>query len=200
MKSLVGRDRARYRLTRLSIPPVVTVHATFTAHGRRLPGIFPRFLSADLERYAPPSHSAGSYFEAPDKLWSFPLYVAFPRSEYDGHADSHLTHSRFSEVVSNPLLPLSFASSDGPPTFSTRDSTRPRRWRLSDHLYLLRQAPQWIRGKSGASVPSFWQLPYRELPRSGKVRCKYTSHTLTVPSGKVLRRGLHSPQVEIRFV
>jgi len=32
----VGRDRARYPAIRLSIPPVVTVRATFTAHGDRL--------------------------------------------------------------------------------------------------------------------------------------------------------------------
>jgi hypothetical protein len=30
---LVGRDRARCLTARLSIPPVVTVRATFTAHG-----------------------------------------------------------------------------------------------------------------------------------------------------------------------
>src|SRR5687768_18493853 len=39
----VGRDRARYLTTRLSIPPVATVRATFTAHGDRLPGPLPSF-------------------------------------------------------------------------------------------------------------------------------------------------------------
>jgi hypothetical protein len=46
----------------------------------------------------------------PLKLWPFPLYTAFPGSEYDGRADSLWTHWRFLTVVSNPLLPLSFAS------------------------------------------------------------------------------------------
>jgi hypothetical protein len=32
------------------------------------------------------------------------------------------------------------------------------------------------------------------------VRLLFTSHTLTVPSGKVLRQGLDSPKVETRFV
>jgi hypothetical protein len=44
---LVGRDRARYLTTRLSIPPVGTVRATFTAHGPRLVGLFSS-LSDDM--------------------------------------------------------------------------------------------------------------------------------------------------------
>jgi hypothetical protein len=32
-------------------------------------------------------HSAGSYVEAPDKLWPFALGAAFPRADYDGHPD-----------------------------------------------------------------------------------------------------------------
>jgi len=36
--SAVGRDKARYLAARLLIPPVVTVHATFTAHGGRPQG------------------------------------------------------------------------------------------------------------------------------------------------------------------
>ena len=32
-------------------------------------------------------HSAGSYFEVPEKLWPFALCVAFPRSDYYDHAD-----------------------------------------------------------------------------------------------------------------
>ena len=94
----VGRDRARYVATRFSIPPVVTVHATFTAHGRRLPGISPRFLSGDIERDSPPSHSPGSYFEAPDKLWPFAMDAAFPRADYYGHADSTHGHRRISRL------------------------------------------------------------------------------------------------------
>ena len=38
----VGRDRARYLAARLSIPPVATVRATFTAHGDPRRG-FPAF-------------------------------------------------------------------------------------------------------------------------------------------------------------
>jgi len=165
----VGRDRARYRLTRLSIPPVVTVHATFTAHGRRLPGISPRFLSANLERYSPSSHSAGSYFEVPDKLWPFATWTAFPPSNYDGHADSLQAHPRFSEHVSTPLLPLSFASSAGSPTCSTMDSTKSVRWRLLANLYLLSQAPEWMWGKSGSSTSSCGQLSPLKLPRSARL-------------------------------
>jgi hypothetical protein len=41
----VGRDRARYLTTRLSIPPVGTVRATFTAHGPRLVGLFSSLTS-----------------------------------------------------------------------------------------------------------------------------------------------------------
>jgi len=32
-------------------------------------------------------HSAGSYFEATDKLWPFALCAAFPRADSYGHAD-----------------------------------------------------------------------------------------------------------------
>jgi hypothetical protein len=126
----VGRDRARYPETRFSIPPVGTVHATFTAHGPRLPGpitVFPFRLPTGVHRCT----GAGSYFDAPDKLWPFAMYAAFPRSDYYGHADSLQTYPRFSGVVSNPLLPLSLSSAAGSPTFVIMDSTGPRRWRLS---------------------------------------------------------------------
>src|SRR5688572_27140246 len=38
-------------------------------------------------RIPKPSHSVYPYFEAPDKLRPFALYVAFPRADYYGHAD-----------------------------------------------------------------------------------------------------------------
>jgi len=56
---LVGRDRARCFAARFSIPPVVTVRATFTAHGDRLLDLRPLSRSANIGRHSPPSHSAG---------------------------------------------------------------------------------------------------------------------------------------------
>jgi hypothetical protein len=41
---------------------------------------------------------AGSYFDAPDKLWPFAMYAAFPRSDYYGHADSPYGHRRIWHV------------------------------------------------------------------------------------------------------
>jgi hypothetical protein len=85
---------------------------------------FPSFLPGDIGRYSPPSHSPGSYFEAPDRLWPFALYAAFPRSNYYDHADSRQTHRRFSGVIANLLLPLSLPSSDGSPMVPLMDSNR----------------------------------------------------------------------------
>jgi hypothetical protein len=62
------------------------------------------------------------HFEGTDR--SFALSVAFPRSDYYGHADSRQTHRRFSGVVASPLLPLSLPSSDGSPIFPLMDSNR----------------------------------------------------------------------------
>jgi hypothetical protein len=73
----------------------------------------------------------GSYFEAPEKLWSFPLYVAFPRSEYYDHADSTQGHRRFSEWLPIRYISLSFAFPQWSPTFPMMDSTEPFRWWLS---------------------------------------------------------------------
>jgi hypothetical protein len=50
--SAVGRDKARYLAARLLIPPVVTVHATFTAHGGRPQGHLPSFPAADIDQDA----------------------------------------------------------------------------------------------------------------------------------------------------
>ena len=61
------------------------------------------------------------HFEGTDR--SFALSTAFPSSEYYGHADSLQAHRRFSGAVSNPLLPLSFSSLEGPPMFPLLDST-----------------------------------------------------------------------------
>jgi hypothetical protein len=74
--------------------------------------------------YSQPYHSPGSYFEAPRTLWPFALYAAFPRADYYGHADSLQTRPGFSEVVSNPLLPLPLSSSEESPMFPLLDSNK----------------------------------------------------------------------------
>jgi hypothetical protein len=120
------------------------------------------------------------------------MYVAFPRSEYYGYADSLQTHPRFSGGVSTPLLPLSLTSSAGSPKFSAMDSTRPRRWRFSDNLSPHIAAPQWVRGKSGSSVPSFVQLLIDKLHRSGK-RSINTFPTTDRPIRQSLETGASFP-------
>ena len=79
----MGRDKARYLAARLLIPPVVTVHATFPAHGGRPRGHLPSFPSADIDQDPLASHSAGSYFEAPRELWPFALWPVLPPPRWD---------------------------------------------------------------------------------------------------------------------
>ena len=51
--SAVGRDKARYLAARFLLPPVVTVHAAFTAHGGRLSGEVPCMPSSRHWRGCP---------------------------------------------------------------------------------------------------------------------------------------------------
>ena len=57
-------------------------------------------------------------------LWSFPLCMAFPYSEYYDHADSShagclaLGSWRISRMVSRPVLPLSFTPLEKSPMFT----------------------------------------------------------------------------------
>jgi hypothetical protein len=94
------------------------------------------------------------------------MYVAFPRSEYYGYADSLQTHPRFSGVVSNSLFPLSLASSGGSPMFTATDSTESRRWRLPcDPIRSLRN-PNRPKGNSGDLWrPLDWYSPVTSLGR-----------------------------------
>ena len=67
--------------------PLRTVHATFTAHGSAPVG---RFVSGHC---SPTSHRcilrgwhSGTWVTGrANRLWAFPLYAAFPRSEYYAH-------------------------------------------------------------------------------------------------------------------
>jgi hypothetical protein len=180
-------------LTRLSIPPVVTVHATFIAHGGRLRGFAGPECSVDIGEDSQALAFNRITTHPPLKLWPFAMYAAFPHSDYYGHADFLQPHPRFSGVVSNPLLPLSFTSAEGSPKFLMMDSTRSFRWRLYlPNLYLLSQAPQWVRGRSGASVPSFWQPREPKLPRCVR-RPEFTSPTTDCPIGQSIETGATFP-------
>ena len=81
--SAVGRDKARYLAARLLIPPVVTVPATFTAHGGRPQGHFPSFPAADIDQDALAEHAPGSYFEVPRERWPFALWPVLPPPRWD---------------------------------------------------------------------------------------------------------------------
>jgi hypothetical protein len=167
MSHAVGRDRTHSQ-TVFSHPP--RCHRACDFHRTRRPPI----RTFTLIFLLPPNRDSPVYrgravLKAPDKLWPFAMCAAFPRSNYYGHADFPQPHPRFSEVVSNPLLPLSFASAEGSPMFPLIDSTRSLRWRLSrPNLSPHIAAPQWVRGKSGEPVPSLLQLKHQRLHRSGR--------------------------------
>jgi hypothetical protein len=76
----------------LPIPPVVTVHATFIAHGDRLRRNYGSGCSVGIGWDAPAFTSGRITTHHPLKLWPFALYAAFPRSDYYDHADSRHTH------------------------------------------------------------------------------------------------------------
>ena len=92
-RCLVGRDRARYLSTRLPIPPVATVRAAFTAYGDPRRG-FPAFVFRRHRQGFPSLRIRRSNYSQPLPVWPFPMYAAFPRSEYYGHADSLPMHPR----------------------------------------------------------------------------------------------------------
>ena len=92
--SAVGRDRTHSR-TVSSHPP--RCHRACGFHRTRRPPMRPFTLVSFLTTLVGiplPSHSSGSYVEAPHTLWPFPLWTAFPSSEYYGHADSSPGHWR----------------------------------------------------------------------------------------------------------
>jgi hypothetical protein len=78
------------------IPPVVTVHATFTAYGGRLRGFYGPECSGGIGKDSQALSSDGMTTHPPLKLWPCAMGPAFPCSDYDGHADSLLTHRRVS--------------------------------------------------------------------------------------------------------
>jgi hypothetical protein len=128
------------------------------------------------------------------------MYVAFPRSEYYGHADSLQMHRRFSAVVSTPLLPLSFPSSAGSPMCTNVDSNEMREVAVTSPSLPLPAAPDRAWGNPGASMlpsglsgecrPSGletskgWSLPVKIGSGRGKVprRMKPASFGLTMSS------------------
>jgi hypothetical protein len=126
----VGRDRTHSR-TVFSHPP--RCHRACDFHRTRRP---PKRIdgvecSVDLGKDSQAFTFNGITTHPPLKLWPFAMWTAFPPSDYYGHADFRQPHPRFSEAVSNPLLPLSLPSAEGSPMFPSMDSTRSLRWWLS---------------------------------------------------------------------
>src|SRR6266850_1369178 len=82
----------------LPISPVVTVTCGF----HRIQPPPERFAglecSADIGEDSQAFPFSRMTTHPPLKLWPFPMYAAFPRSEYYGQADSLWTHRRFSRL------------------------------------------------------------------------------------------------------
>jgi hypothetical protein len=64
-------------------------------------------------------------------LWPFPLWTAFPSSEYYGHADSLLTHRRIWSGLPHSYFRSPCHRQKGLPCSQWWTQTRSRRWRLS---------------------------------------------------------------------
>jgi hypothetical protein len=78
-------------------------------------------------------------FERTDRR--FPLYQAFPDSEYYGHADLLLGHRRFCACFRSHLHSPSFTFLGDSPEFIARDSATYFRWWFPDNLYRTPAAP-----------------------------------------------------------
>jgi hypothetical protein len=84
------------RPSRMAIHSMRRMAHAFTAPGDRLRGFTGPECSADLGKDSQAFTFSRITTHPPLKLWPFPLWTAFPSSEYYGHADSSQTHWRFS--------------------------------------------------------------------------------------------------------
>jgi hypothetical protein len=148
----VGRDRTHSR-TVSSHPP--RCHRACGFHRTRRPHerISSFSCSADIGKDSQALTCSGVTTRPPFTVWPFALYVAFPHSDYYGHADCGRGHRRIRDHFRAPVSRSPFHSPVALPCSSSWTHTRSRRWQLPTNLYLLLQAPQWARGKSGPSVP-----------------------------------------------
>jgi len=151
----VGRDKARYLAARLLIPPVVTVHAAFTAHGGRLGGLTVRSLLPPFPKMPWGSHVAGPLLPCLPSCGPSPCrqLSCLPSTIATLTADGDL--GGFQDGFPISYLSLSFAFSSRSPTFTLMDSTRARRCGFRNNPYCLLAAPKWAQCKPGAAVPSF---------------------------------------------
>jgi hypothetical protein len=148
----VGRDRTHSR-TVSSHPP--RCHRACGFHRTRRPHerISSFSCSTDIGKDSQAFTFSGVTTRTPFTVWPFALYVAFPRADYYGHADCGRGHWRIRDHFRAPVSRSPFHSPVALPCSSSWTQTRSRRWQLPTNLYLLLQAPQWARGKSGPSVP-----------------------------------------------
>jgi hypothetical protein len=177
----------------LPIPPVVTVHAAFTAHGGPLRGTFTGLSALQASARIPkPSHLAG--------LLRTPLSRCGPspcgRLSRPPTTMATLTSSsRLRGFLG--LFPTPYFRSR---SHRLKDLPSSQRWTLRDHLggsypgnlYLLSQAPERMQGTPGLPASFFgWLITHKPL-RNAELS-NPSSASLADPSGKVLSRGRLSP-------